>query len=106
MMSPSSSFFSIHKNASQGMYPTPQLELPKIFNIIFEASLTKGGLGTSSCPCPTSFKQYHSNATFFLHKQLPSTHSTTKLIKHHSRCEHSLPNDFDVKDLFHKLKDL
>jgi hypothetical protein len=28
------------------------------------------------------------------------------LIKHHSRCEHSLPNDFDVKDLFHKLKDL
>jgi hypothetical protein len=41
-----------------------------------------------------------------LHKQLPSTRSTTKLIKHHSRCEHSLPNDFDVKDLFHKLKDL
>jgi hypothetical protein len=64
MVLPSSSFFSIDENAFRGIYPTPQLEMLKIFNRIFEAGLTKGGLRTSSCPCVASFRRSHSNATF------------------------------------------
>jgi hypothetical protein len=43
------SFFSICENAYQGMYPMPQLKMPIIFNMVFERSLTKGGIRTSSC---------------------------------------------------------
>jgi hypothetical protein len=38
-----------------------------------------------------------------MHEQLPFAHAT-KLIGHHSRCEDSLPNDFDIWGPFHKLK--
>jgi len=64
MVSPSSSLFSIYKNAFQGIYAIPQLKMPKIFNKIVERSLTKGGLETSSCPCAASSKWSHSNAIF------------------------------------------
>jgi hypothetical protein len=55
-MSPSSLFFSMCENASQKIYPMPQLEMPKIFKKIFEASLAKSNLGTSSCPFVVSSK--------------------------------------------------
>jgi hypothetical protein len=38
--------------------------MPKIFNIIFEVNLTIGGSRTSTCPCVTSFKQFHANVAF------------------------------------------
>jgi hypothetical protein len=73
--------------------------MPKIFNRIFETSLTIGGLKTFSCPCVVSSKQSHSNAWIIAFYSFRH-----KLIKHHSRCEHSLPNDFDVRGPFHELE--
>jgi len=66
MVSPSSSFFSIHENAYWGMYPTTQLKMPKIFNMIFEMSLTKGGLGTFSCACDVSSRRSPFQCNFYL----------------------------------------
>jgi len=39
-----------------------------------------------------------------VHEQLPSIHFSTKLIGNHSRCGHSLPNDFNIRGTLHKLK--
>ncbi len=97
MVSPSSSFFSIHENASWKMYPTHQVKMFKIFNKIFEVSFTKGGLRTSSCPCVVSFEWSHSNVTFACAWAIAFYSFHCKIVRHHSKCGHLLPIDFDVK---------
>ncbi len=80
--------------------------MPKILNMVFEVSLTKGGIRTSSCLYVVSSKWSHSNVTNYasMHKELHFVHFVAKSIKHHSRRGHSSRNDFDVGGPFRKLK--
>ncbi len=84
----------------------PQLKMPKIFNMVFEVSLIKGSIRTSSCLHVASSKWSHSNVTNYvnMHKELHFVHFVSKSITHHSRCGHLSRNDFDVGGPFHKLK--
>jgi len=84
----------------------PQLKMPTIFNMVFKVNLTKSSIRTFSCLYVASSKWSHSNVTNYvnMHKELHFAYFTTKSIRHHSGCGHSLLNDFDFGGPIRQLK--
>jgi hypothetical protein len=60
MIDATSSSFSIHLWISHGMFPTPQMAMPKTCNNWLEVNFTKMGSGSSGFPCVKKLTQSHS----------------------------------------------